>query len=286
MREGDLLFGPRHPAQRSQHSRRPVDDLLALMIVVSLNYVVLIMRADNRARRNHGADRARALGDQGQPQWRVALLGSAFSARRCFYGDAVLTPAISSFPPSRPGSRHHAFKPYVVPIAVVVLVALFAFERAAPPPWASCSPGHADVVIALALSGLHGVAQAPRCSRPSIRPHPHLPEQPRRPLVHRARAVVLAVTARGVMPTWAFRKAPCASPGSAWWPALVLNYFGQGALLMVKPARCKIPFSCCFPAGPVPMVVLATRLLIASQAVNSGAYSLTKQAVQLGFLRA
>src|SRR5436853_1609504 len=265
----------------------------ALMIVVSLKYVVLIMRADNRGEGGFMALIALALSAiKGQPQWRVPLLGIGIFGASLFYGDAVLTPAISvlsAVEGLEVGTR--AFRPYVVPIAVVVLVALFAFEASGTAAVGKLfGPVMLTWFIALALSGLHGIAQAPEVLAALNPVHAlgFLSSHGAASFIVLG-AVVLAVT--GAEALYAdmghFGKAPVRL---AWFglvgPALVLNYFGQGALLMVKPAAVQNPFFLLFPGWALyPMVALATAAtVIASQAVISGAYSLTKQAVQLGFL--
>ena len=265
----------------------------ALMIVVSLKYVVLIMRADNRGEGGIMALIALALSAiKGQPQWRVPLLGIGIFGASLFYGDAVLTPAISvlsAVEGLEVGTR--AFRPYVVPIAVVVLVALFAFEASGTAAVGKLfGPVMLTWFIALASSGVHGIAQAPEvlAALNPVHAFGFLSSHGAASFIVLG-AVVLAVT--GAEALYAdmghFGKAPVRL---AWFglvgPALVLNYFGQGALLMVKPAAVQNPFYLLFPGWALyPMVALATAAtVIASQAVISGAYSLTKQAVQLGFL--
>ena len=265
----------------------------ALMIVVSLKYVVLIMRADNRGEGGIMALIALALSAiKGQPQWRVPLLGIGIFGASLFYGDAVLTPAISvlsAVEGLEVGTR--AFRPYVVPIAVIVLVGLFAFEASGTAAVGKLfGPVMLTWFIALALGGLHGIAQAPEVLSALNPLHTlgFLSNHGAASFVVLG-AVVLAVT--GAEALYAdmghFGKAPVRL---AWFglvgPALVLNYFGQGALLMVKPAAVQNPFYLLLPGWALyPMVALATAAtVIASQAVISGAYSLTKQAVQLGFL--
>jgi KUP system potassium uptake protein len=265
----------------------------ALMIVVSLKYVVLIMRADNRGEGGIMALIALALSAiKGHPQWRAPLLGIGIFGASLFYGDAVLTPAISvlsAVEGLEVGTR--AFKPYVVPIAVVVLVALFAFEASGTAAVGKLfGPVMLTWFIALAGSGLYGIAQAPEVlsALNPVHSFGFLSSHGAASFIVLG-AVVLAVT--GAEALYAdmghFGKAPVRL---AWFglvgPALVLNYFGQGALLMVKPAAVQNPFYLLFPGWALyPMVALATAAtVIASQAVISGAYSLTKQAVQLGFL--
>src|SRR5687767_12117209 len=265
----------------------------ALMIVVSLKYVVLIMRADNRGEGGIMALIALAQSAvRDQPQWRlrIALIGMFGAA--LFYGDAVLTPAISVLSAVEGLEiATRAFKPYVVPIAVGVLLALFAIQ----------SRGTARVgrlfgpitmlwFVAIGAAGIHGIVQAPSVLA-ALNPLHAL-----RFLTSHGFAsflvlgsVVLAVT--GAEALYAdmghFGKRPVRI---AWFslvaPALVLNYFGQGALLMAQPEAVENPFYLLLPGWALyPMVALATAAtVIASQAVISGAYSITKQAVQLGFL--
>src|SRR5687767_5501621 len=265
----------------------------ALMIVVSLKYVVLIMRADNRGEGGIMALIALAQSAvRDQPQWRlrIALIGMFGAA--LFYGDAVLTPAISVLSAVEGLEiATRAFKPYVVPIAVGVLLALFAIQ----------SRGTARVgrlfgpitmlwFVAIGAAGIHGIVQAPSVLA-ALNPLHALAFLTGHGFASFLvlGSVVLAVT--GAEALYAdmghFGKRPVRI---AWFglvaPALVLNYFGQGALLMVRPEAVVNPFYLLLPGWALyPMVVLATAAtVIASQAVISGAYSITRQAVQLGFL--
>jgi KUP system potassium uptake protein len=265
----------------------------ALMIVVSLKYVVLIMRADNKGEGGIMALLALASSAiKDHPQWRRPLLLIGVFGASLFYGDAVLTPAISvlsAVEGLEVGTS--AFKPYVVPIAVGVIVALFAFQA-----------GGTGVVgryfgpvtlcwfLALGAAGLYGIAQHPGVLE-ALNPLHAL----RFLASHAAEsfvvlgAVVLAVT--GAEALYAdmghFGKG---AVRIAWFglvaPALMLNYFGQGALLIVRPEAVQNPFYLLLPGWALyPMVALATAAtVIASQATISGAYSMTKQAIQLGFL--
>jgi KUP system potassium uptake protein len=265
----------------------------ALMIVVSLKYVVLIMRADNKGEGGIMALIALAqTAIKDHAHWRTPLLLIGVFGASLFYGDAVLTPAISvlsAVEGLEVGTS--AFKPYVVPLAVIVLLALFAFQsRGTAAVGRLFGPVTMLWFLALGAAGLYGIAQQPAILA-ALNP------------LHALRfitghgtasfvvlgAVVLAVT--GAEALYAdmghFGKG---AVRIAWFtlvaPALVLNYFGQGALLMVNPAAVQNPFYLLLPGWALyPMVVLATAAtVIASQAVISGAYSLTKQAVQLGFL--
>jgi KUP system potassium uptake protein len=265
----------------------------ALMVVVSLKYVVLIMRADNRG--EGGIMALIALASKaihGQPHWRGSLLVIGVFGASLFYGDAVLTPAISvlsAVEGLEVGTK--AFTPFVVPIAVGVLVALFAFQaRGTAAVGRLFGPVTLVWFIAIGAAGLYGIVHEPGVLA-AVNPLHAL----RFLTTHAVEsfvvlgAVVLAVT--GAEALYAdmghFGKGPVRI---AWFslvaPALVLNYFGQGALLIAQPDAVENPFYLLLPGWALyPMVALATAAtVIASQAVISGAYSITKQAVQLGFL--
>jgi KUP system potassium uptake protein len=265
----------------------------ALMVVVSLKYVLLIMRADNRGEGGIMALIALATtAIRRQPQWRIPLLVIGVFGASLFYGDAVLTPAISvlsAVEGLEVGTR--AFTPYVVPIAVVILVALFAIQaRGTATVGRLFGPVTLLWFIAIGAAGIYGIAREPAILV-ALNPLHAL----RFITTHAVEsfivlgAVVLAVT--GAEALYAdmghFGKGPVRI---AWFslvaPALVLNYFGQGALLIADPGAAENPFYRLVPGWALyPMVALATAAtVIASQAVISGAYSITRQAVQLGFL--
>jgi KUP system potassium uptake protein len=265
----------------------------ALMIIVSLKYVVLIMRADNRG--EGGIMALIALAQKaikGHQEWRIPLLLIGVFGASLFYGDAVLTPAISvlsAVEGLEVGTR--AFRPYVVPIAVGVLLALFALQaRGTAAVGRLFGPITMLWFIAIGAAGLYGIARAPAILAALNPLHAlgFLTSHGSASFVVLG-SVVLAVT--GAEALYAdmghFGKG---AVRVAWFslvaPALVLNYFGQGALLMVAPKAVENPFYLLLPGWALfPMVALATAAtVIASQAVISGAYSLTKQAVQLGFL--
>ena len=265
----------------------------ALMTVVSLKYVVLIMRADNRGEGGVMALLAlatRAVRTRATWSARIALLGLVGVA--LFYGDAVLTPAISVLSAVEGLEiQTTALKPYVLPIAVGVLVALFVFQK-----YGSAAVGalFGPVMVVwfgvLAALGLYGIAQAPEILK-ALNPLHALAFVTQHGFASFVvlGAILLAFT--GAEALYAdmghFGKRPIRI---AWFglvfPALALNYFGQGALLIVNPAAVENPFYLLVPsAALLPMVVLATvATIIASQATISGAYSLTKQAIQLGYL--
>ncbi len=265
----------------------------ALMIVVSLKYVVLIMRADNRGEGGIMALIALAASSVRQHgHWRLPLMLVGIFGAALFYGDAVLTPAISVLSAVE-GLKiaTRAFEPYVVPAAVGVLVALFALQaRGTAAVGRLFGPITMLWFIAIGAAGVYGMVQAPAILA-ALNP------------LHALRflaghgfasfvvlgSVVLAVT--GAEALYADmghfgKKAVRVGWFSLVAPALVLNYFGQGALLMARPAAVENPFYLLLPGWALyPMVALATAAtVIASQAVISGAFSLTRQAIQLGFL--
>ncbi len=265
----------------------------ALMVVVSLKYVGLILRADNRGEGGIMALLALATGAvRGRPRLaRVLTLVGVFGAA-LFYGDAVLTPAISvlsAVEGLEVGTT--AFRPYVVPIAFAVLVGLFVIQK------------HGTGVVgllfgpvcALWFAALGAVGAWNIAREPAI-----LAALDPRHALHFVSDHGLAgfVVLGAVLLAFTGAEALYADMGHfgrrairiAWFglvaPALVLNYFGQGALLIATPQAVDNPFYHAFPAWALyPMVALATAAtVIASQATISGAYSLTQQAIQLGFL--
>lgn len=265
----------------------------ALMLVVSLKYVVLIMRANNKGEGGIMALLALASSAcRNNPRQYASILFAGLAGAALFYGDAVLTPAISVLSAVEGleiGTT--AFKPYVLPISAGVLIALFSFQR-----YGTARVGllFGPIVIlwflALGAAGIHGILQAPVILQ-AFNP------------VH----AIAFVTQHGfasfvvigaVLLAFTGAEALYADMGHfgkeairlAWFglvfPALALNYLGQGALLIVNPAAATNPFYLLYPEWALyPMVVLATAAtVIASQATISGTYSLTRQAIQLGYL--
>ena len=264
-----------------------------LMLVVTLKYVLLILRADNRGEGGIMALTALAAHAAGKTaQRRIALLLTGVMGAALFYGDSVITPAISVL--SAVEGLEVAtplLKPYVLPISVAVLIGLFAVQR-----FGTGLVGKlfGPVILlwfgVLALTGVVEIARAPAilAALNPLEAFAFLRAQGWHMFVALG-AIVLAFT--GAEALYAdmghFGKRPIQL---AWTglvlPALALNYMGQGALLMRDPTALANPFYRLFPtAWLIPAVVLATvATVIASQAVISGAYSMTKQAVQLGLL--
>jgi KUP system potassium uptake protein len=265
----------------------------ALMTVVSLKYVTLIMRADNRGEGGIMALLALAAASiRNHPEWRAPLLAAGVIGASLFYGDAVLTPAISvlsAVEGLEVGTS--VLKPYVLPISVGVIIALFLFQRQGTAAvGALFGPVTLAWFLALAGAGVYGIVQNPEVMR-ALNPLHALAFLTDHSLASFVvlGSVVLAVT--GAEALYAdmghFGKG---AVRTGWFgvvmPALVLNYFGQGALLIANPAAVQNPFYLLVPGWALyPMIALATAAtVIASQATISGAYSITKQAIQLGFL--
>jgi KUP system potassium uptake protein len=265
----------------------------ALMLVVTLKYVVLILRADNRG--EGGGLALTALAAQAvrdRPGLRQALLLLGVFGATLFYGDSVITPAISVLG-AMEGLKYvaPALDAYVVPITVAILVGLFAVQRFGT---AKVGRWFGPIIVlwfvTLGAVGLMHIAREPAILAALNPLHGWAFLMDRGWHVFAALgAIVLALT--GAEALYAdmghFGRRPIQL---AWTglvlPGLALNYLGQGALLMSDPSAIENPFYRLFPdAWALPVLGLATlAAIIASQAVISGAYSLTKQAVQLGFL--
>ena len=265
----------------------------SMMVVVTLKYVTLIMRADNHGEGGIMALLALAASSVAdKPKLRHILLMSGVFGAALFYGDGVITPAISVLSAVEGLElATPSLTPYVVQITLVVLVVLFMLQkRGTAGIGAVFGPVMVVWFAVLAGSGLVHLLEAPAILA-ALNPLAGL----KFALQHRWLAfvvlgsVVLALT--GAEALYAdmghFGRKPIQL---AWFalvlPALALNYFGQGALLLAHPGALENPFFRMFPQWAlVPMVLLATiATVIASQAVISGAFSMTKQAIQLGFL--
>jgi KUP system potassium uptake protein len=265
----------------------------ALMIVVSLKYVVLVMRADNRGEGGIMALIALAFASvKERKEWHGPLLLAGVFGAALFYGDAVLTPAISvlsAVEGLEVGTS--VLKPYVMPLAVGVLLALFLLQRRGTSVVGSLfGPICAMWFLALGAVGIWNIAKNPVVLG-ALNP------------LHAfgfvsGHGIASFVVLGSVLLAITGAEALYADMGHfgksavriAWFglvaPALVLNYFGQGALLIADPKAIDNPFYLAFPSWALyPMVALATAAtVIASQATISGAYSITMQAIQLGYL--
>ena len=263
----------------------------SLIIVVSIKYVAFIMRADNRGEGGIMALMALALHKADGRRGRAAIMLAGVVGTALFYGDGVITPAISVLSAVEGLEvATPALKAYVIPVTIGVLVALFAFQRKGT---AGIGALFGPVMLlwfgSLALLGVVNIADDPGVIK-SLNPAYGMAFLEANPWLGflALGGVVLALT--GAEALYAdmghFGRKPVQL---AWFslvlPALVLNYFGQGALLLHDAAAVQNPFYLLAPNWALyPMVALATAAtVIASQAVISGAYSITQQAIQLGY---
>ena len=258
--------------------------------IVTLKYSTIIMRADNQGQGGILALMALALQKPGSKRRHAVLLMLGVAGAALFYGDGIITPAISVLSAIE-GLKIATplFEPYIVPITAVIVVALFSVQRRGT---ASVGALFGPIVsvwfVVLAVLGLVHILREPSVLR-ALSPHYAIGlfiEKPVATFVILG-AVVLAVT--GAEALYADMGHFGRRPIRVSWlylvfPALMLNYFGQGALLIAEPAAIDNPFFRLVPHwGLYPLVVLSTMAtIIASQAVITGAYSLTRQAVQLG----
>ena len=264
-----------------------------LTVIVSLKYVVLVLRADNHG--EGGLIAMLALASQAvkdKPQLRGVLLAVGIFGTSLFYGDGVITPAISvlsAVEGLEVVSDH--FKHYVIPITLVVLFCLFAVQKRGTGGIGKFfGPITLVWFVTIALLGVSHIVGHPEILW-ALSPHHALGfmwANPGTSFIILG-AVVLCVT--GAEALYAdlghFGKRPIRM---AWFgvamPSLTLNYFGQGALLLAEPEAVKNPFYLMAPDWAlVPLVILATMAtVIASQALITGAFSVTKQVIQLGYL--
>ena len=264
-----------------------------LTIIVSIKYVALVLRADNHGEGGLVAMLALAsMAVKDRPVLRHRMLIVGIFGTCLFYGDGVITPAISVLSAVE-GLEvvSPAFKKYVIPLTIIILFGLFAVQKRGTSGIGKFF-GPITVVwfAAIAALGVYHIASHPEILW-AISPHHALRFIFTEPEVTFLilGAVVLCVTGGEALyaDMGHFGKKPIRI---AWFfvvmPALTLNYFGQGALLLSEPEAVTNPF---FNMAPewllVPLVGLATAAtVIASQALISGAFSVTKQVVQLGFL--
>jgi len=266
----------------------------ALFLIVGLKYAILILRADN-----HGEGGIVALlalldarhAPRGSP--RASLLVVGLIGAALLYGDGVITPAISVLSAveglkiDAPALAH-----VVVPVTIVILIGLFLVQRKGTE-FVGTIFGPVMLVwfIAIALLGIKGIVQSPAILA-AINPlHAVLY------LAHAGPGIAFAVLGAAFL-TLTGGEAMYADMGHfgkmpirlGWFaivsPALMLNYLGQGGLLLATPEAAENPFYLLLPRwAHYPMIAFATlATVIASQAIISGAYSLTQQAMQLGFL--
>ncbi|RPH53639.1 MAG: potassium transporter Kup, partial [Acidobacteria bacterium] len=265
--------------------------IYSLLLVISVKYIAIVMRADNQG--EGGILALTALlphRTESRARWSALILMGIFGAA-LLYGDGMITPAITVLGAVE-GLRLATplFDPYVVPVAVVILIAVFAIQRHGTHRVGRLfGPIMVAWFVAISVLGIVSLAR---------RPVVLTAIDPRHAFSFFTEhgwhgfavlgAVFLVVTGGEALyaDMGHFGKRPIRF---AWFtlvlPALLLNYFGQGALLLTNPAAAQQPFFLLAPTWALlPLVGLATAAaIIASQALISGAFSLTRQAIQLGY---
>ena len=264
-----------------------------LTVIVSIKYVTLVLRADNHGEGGLVAMLALAsMAVKDRPVLRERMMMVGIFGTCLFYGDGVITPAISVLSAVE-GLEvvSPTFKKYVIPLTIVILFGLFAVQKRGT---SGIGQFFGPITViwfaAIAALGVYHIAEHPEIIW-AISPHYAVMFMVNEPAITFLilGAVVLCVTGGEALyaDMGHFGKKPIRI---AWFlvvmPALTLNYFGQGALLLSDPSAVTNPFYNMAPDWLlIPLVVLATAAtVIASQALISGAFSVTKQVVQMGFL--
>jgi KUP system potassium uptake protein len=264
-----------------------------LTVVVSIKYVVLILRADNNG--EGGLIAMLALASQAvkdRPVLRKYLLMVGIFGTSIFFGDGVITPAVSVL-----GAMEGlevaapALHRYIVPVSLIVLTALFVVQRHGTGGIGKFfGPITGLWFIVIALLGFVHIVENPSVVQ-ALSPHHALRFMWQQPGVAFVALGFIVLCVTGAEALYAdmghFGKRPIRV---AWFgmvmPALVLNYFGQGAMLLAAPEKAGNPFYEMAPEWALyPLITLATcAAVIASQALISAAFSVTKQAIQLGYM--
>jgi KUP system potassium uptake protein len=264
----------------------------SLMLVVTVKYVFVAMRADNKGEGGSFALLSLISRNVGHKKWAPALVMMGVLATCLFYGDAMITPAISVLSAVEGLTVvEKGLQPLVIPISIGILIGLFLVQtRGTAKVGAFFGPVILLYMAALAALGVSNILQAPGVLA-ALSPQwaaQFFAVNPKLAFLALG-SVFLAVT--GAETLYADmghfgRKAIGFSWLALVYPCLMLNYMGQGALMLLHPATAENPFFLMAPDwARLPLVGIATAAtIIASQAVISGAFSVTHQAVQLGFL--
>lgn len=288
-------FDPQHGIPFNQQAVFGIISLLfwALVIVVSLKYVLFVMRADNRGEGGVLALMALSLRSvRAGSRWASVLMMLGMFGACMFYGDAVITPAISVMSAVE-GLEIAApsLTRFVLPITIVILIVLFSMQKSGTAKVGRLfGPVMVVWFVILGVLGVYNMVLAPEIIK-AINPYYG---------IHfiRTHALQAYIVLGSVFLVLTGAEALYADMGHfgirpirfAWsflvFPALALNYFGQGALLLSNPKAIENPFFLLAPDWALlPLVIVATAAtVIASQAVISGAFSLTSQAIQLGYV--
>jgi len=294
-------FAGHHPLAPNQFHIHAVLSMIfwSMMIVVTFKYVMIIMRADNKG--EGGSLALLALINRtttGKKRWTSGIVMLGVFATALFYGDSMITPAISVLSAVEGLTTvNRGLGPFVVPIAIGILVGLFAIQsRGTARVGLMFGPVMLVYFAALAVLGIIHIVDRPTVILAMINPlnaAAFFVQQPIAAFLAMG-SVVLALT--GAEALYADMGHFGRRPINYSWlfyvlPALLLNYMGQGAMLLSLPAEqvataVKDPFFfLASDAMRLPLVLLATAAtIIASQAVISGAFSVTQQAIQLGFV--
>jgi len=288
-------FAGKHPIPVTTDNVLGILSLIfwTLLLVISLKYMVYVLRADNRGEGGTFALLALLRPDREQNRWiRRALILLGLLGASMLYGGAMITPAISVLSAveglqlAAPGLHS-----YVIPITVIILILLFSVQRhGTAKVGAFFGPITLIWFVVLALLGIRGILQAPEvllAVNPWYAVKFFLGNGITGYLV--LYAVFLVTTGGEALyaDMGHFGRRPIRM---VWFtfvlPALLINYFGQGALMIADPTASTHPFYHLAPSwGLYPLIILATAATcIASQAVITGAFSLTRQAIQLGLL--
>lgn len=294
------LYALKEAFSQTHHSLPPTQDnvlgvlsliVWSLLVIVTFKYVMIVLRADNRGEGGVIALMARVVEklEDGSSRKRTAVLLGLIGAS-LFYGDGVITPAISVLSAVEGLEvTTPAFQPYVVPITLGILAGLFLVQKHGT---ARVGGVFGPIVVVwfatLALIGIYNIAAHPQVLE-AISPHHAMRFVAHDPFVGFLAMGAVFLTVTGGEALYADMGHFGAKPIRYAWlglvlPSLLLNYFGQGALIITTPDAIRNPFYLSVPDwGLLPMVVLATAAtVIASQALISGAYSITLQLMQLG----
>lgn len=263
----------------------------SLLVVVALKYVVFVMRADNRGEGGIMALMALVLRGAANKPYSGGLMLLGLFGAALFYGDCVITPAISVLSAVEGLEiATPAFKPYILPISLVVLVGLFVVQKHGTTKIGVLfGPIMVLWFATLGILGMISIAHNPQvlaALNPAHAFH-YFMRDPAMGFFSLGAAVLVLTGGEALYADMGhFGRKPVQL---AWFglvlPGLVLNYYGQGALLLSNPEAIANPFYHLAPEWMLlPMVGLATlATIIASQAVISGTYSITRQAIQLGY---
>jgi KUP system potassium uptake protein len=302
---GDIGTSPLYALKESFHATRglPINEINVLGIlslifwtitlIVSIKYVLVIMRADNNGEGGIMALLALNLRQKGlSPRKKFIIIILGFVGASLFFGDGIITPAISVLSAVEGLSiATPAFDRYIIPISIGILVALFAVQRHGSAVMGKFfGPITLIWFLSIGAIGISSIIQSPFVLA-LLSPHWAFLFVVNNPFISFfvMGAVVLTVTGGealyadmghfGILPIrlgWFLIVLPC----------LILNYAGQGALLLRDPSAITNPFYLLLPSALLyPMIILATAAaVIASQALISGVFSMAKQAIQLGYL--